>query len=172
MTEPRLAKIECIDDDFDRLFSNLVEEQEPVLPDKITPAELLPPSLREVFNRLSLQDKVWNPGPITVPILKRTLDVPYAFKNGVVNLVQPQVFKTGKRAETDAAKLVIDGDLISKHRIDGVRHKLIVISAQESPEQAKEIDEHIAPLFDEYKVKLVRPQDVDSFAAKVEKSAH
>jgi hypothetical protein len=43
---------------------------------------------------------------------------------------------------------------------------------QETADQAREIDEHVAPLFEEYKVRLIRPQQADAFAAEVEQSAH
>lgn len=172
LTEPRLAKIENFDDDFERLFSELVEERTTMALAKMSPAEVLPPSLSDVFYRLSQQHKIWDPDPIVVPLLKRKLDVPYAFKNGVVNLVKPQVFTPGKRAETTAARLAIDGDLISKHLIDGERHKLIVISTQENEKLAKEVTDHIEPMFREYNVRLIRPQQAEEFAKEVEQSAH
>ena len=172
LTEPRLAKIADIDDDFERLFSELVDERTTTALANMLPAEVLPPRLSEVFYRLSQEHRIWDPEPITVPILKRKLDVPYAFKNGVVNLVKPQVFRPGKRAEKDAARLAIDGDLISKHRIGGEKHKLIVISTQENDRLAREVTDHIEPLFREYNVRLVRPQNADAFATEVEQSAH
>jgi hypothetical protein len=43
---------------------------------------------------------------------------------------------------------------------------------QEALEQAREIDEHVEPLFTEYGVRLIRPQLADAFAGEVEQSAH
>ena len=60
--------------------------------------------------------------------------------------------------------------LIQKHLIDGERHTLIVVSTQENAEQAKEIDDHVAPLFSDLGVRLVRPHDADAFANEVEES--
>ena len=105
-------------------------------------------------------------------MFKRKIDIPYAFKNGVVNLLKPEVFSPTRRAETQSASLAVNGDLIQKHPIDGERHKLIIISTQETSEQAREIDEHVEPLFKEYGVRLVRPQNADAFASEVEQSAH
>jgi hypothetical protein len=175
LTEPRLAKLEDIDADFERLFSQLVYQPErysAAARAVASPAEVLPPGLGEVFHRLSQQRKIWDPEPIRVPVSKRKLDVPYAFRNGVVNLVKPHVFNPGKRAETEAAKLAIDGDLISRHPIDGERHKLIVVSPYENDRQAREVTEHIEPLFREYNVRLIRPHDADAFAQEVEQTAH
>ena len=99
-----------------------------------------------MFYRLQQARKIWQPGTITVPVYKRKLEIPYAYRNGVVNLVKPHVFPASKHAETQAAKLTVNGQLIDKHPIDGERHKLIVVSTQENAKQAKEIDDHIAPI--------------------------
>jgi hypothetical protein len=172
LTEPRLAKLEEIDSCFERLYSQLVERCSTEVLAEASPAEVLPPQLGEVFYRLQQSHKIWQPGTITVPVYKRKIDIPYAFRNGVVNLVKPKVFAEDKRAETQAAKLAVDGQLIAKHPINGEMHKLIVISTHESPKQEKEITEHVAPMFRELGVRLVRPQEAEAFAREVEASAH
>ena len=172
LTEPRLAKLVNIDDDLERLFAQLVDVRSTAIQAAQFPAEVLPPSLSEVFYRLQQENKIWKPGMITVPVYKRKLDIPYAFRNGVVNLIKPHVFPSSKRAETQAAEFAINGDLIQKHKIDGEQQKLVVISTQETVEQASEVDEHVEPLFREYGVRLIRPRDADAFAREVELSAH
>jgi hypothetical protein len=171
LTEPRLAKLANFDEDFERLFAQLVEQHATLSLAEASPAEVLPPKLGEVFYRLEQARRIWQPGAITVPVYKRKLEIPYAYRNGVVNLVKPHVFPANKHAETQAATLTVNGQLIEKHPIDGERHKLIVVSTQENSKQAKEIDDHVAPIFRELGVRLVRPLDVDAFAAEVEKSA-
>lgn len=104
LTEPRLAKLENFDDDFERLFAQLVEQRPTAALAEASPAEVLPPKLGAVFYRLQEARKIWQPGTITVPVYKRKLDIPYAYKNGVVNLVKPKVFSVTKRAETQAAE--------------------------------------------------------------------
>ncbi|MCC6508628.1 MAG: DUF3037 domain-containing protein [Pirellulaceae bacterium] len=172
LTEPRLAKIEDIDTDFERLFNDLVEQRSSAALADASPAEVLPPSLSEVFYRLQKERKIWKPGMFTVPVFNRKLDIPYAFKNGVVNLIKPEVFAGTRRAETQAANLAVNGDLIQRNPINGESHKLIVLSTHETLEQAKEIDEHVGPLFKEYNVRLVRPHEAQAFAEEVERSAH
>jgi hypothetical protein len=173
LTEPRLAKLVDIDADFERLFAQLVEDYSTALMlAEASPAEVLPPVLGEVFYRLQQANKIWQPGKITVPIYKRKMDVPYAYKNGVVNLVKPHIFPATRHAETQAATLAINGDLIRNHPVDGEMHQLIVVSTQETPEQAKEVSDHVEPLFKEYGVRLIRPQQAEEFAKEVEQSAH
>jgi hypothetical protein len=64
------------------------------------------------------------------------------------------------------------GNLFEQHKVDGESFKLIVVSTIEDEKQKKEIDRHIAPLFDWYKVQLVRPSNAAEFAAQVERDAH
>ena len=161
-----------LETDFSRLFLQLAGDVATSSLAEDSPAEVLPPRLSEVFFRLQQEHKIWKPGTITVPIYKRKLDIPYAYKNGVVNLIKPHVFPSSRRAETQAAEFAINGDLIQKHPIDGERQRLIIVSTQETTEQADEINEHVEPLFKEYGVRLIRPQTVDDFAREVEQSAH
>lgn len=172
LTEPRLAKLVNFDEDFERLFAQLVETHSTAELAEASPAEVLPPKLGEVFYRLQRAGKIWQPGTITVPVYKHKLKIPYAYRNGVVNLVKPHVFSANKRAENQAATLAINGDLIQRRWIDGEKQKLIVVSTQETAEQAQEISEHVEPLFKEYSVRLIRPGDADAFANEVEASAH
>ena len=172
LTEPRLSVVSDIEADFARLFAKLAADEGAAALASQRPAEVLPPRLGEVFYRLSSSQKIWSPGKITVPVYKRRLEIPYAYRNGVVNLVKPHIFPANKHAETQAATLALNGDLIKRHPVDGENRCLIVVSTQETPEQAKEINEHVQPLFNEYGLRLIRPDDVDAFANEVERSAH
>lgn len=172
LTEPRLSVVSDIESDFARLFTQLATDEGAASFAAESPAEVLPPKLGEVFYRLSSSKKIWSPGKITVPVYKRRLEIPYAYRNGVVNLVKPHVFPANKHAENQAASLAVNGDLIQRHPIDGENRRLIVVSTQETFEQRREISEHVEPLFKEYGVRLIRPHDADAFAQEVEQSAH
>lgn len=172
LTEPRLAKVENLDDDFERLFAELVESSSTRALADASPAAVLPLELGRVFYQLQQARKIWKPGSVIVPVYKRKLEIPYAYRNGVINFVKPHVFPATRRAETQAATLAVNGDLIRKHPFNGERHQLIVVSTQETAEQEREINEHVQPLFNEYGVRLVRPQDADAFASEVERTAH
>lgn len=172
LTEPRLTKVDNLDTDFERLFAQLVEQHSSATLAESSPAEVLPPVLNDVFFRLQKAKKIWDPGTITVPIFKRKLEIPYAYQNGVLNYVKPHVFPSSKHAETQAATLAINGDLLQKHPENGEKRRLIIVSTQETLEQAREIRDHVEPLFQEYGVRLIRPQNVEDFAREVERSAH
>jgi hypothetical protein len=172
LTEPRLSIVTDIESDFARLFTQLATDQGAAGSTGDALAEVLPPKLGEVFYRLSSSRRIWSPGKITVPVYKRKLEIPYAYRNGLVSLVKPHVFPANKHAETQAASLAVNGDLIKRHPVDGENRQLIVVSTQETPEQKKEITDHVEPLFREYEVRLIRPENADAFATEVDQSAH
>jgi hypothetical protein len=170
LIEPRLVKVSDFELEFERLYLELVEADAPVA-ESMPAAEVLPPRLGEVFDRLSAAHKIWKPGNVVVPVRNRRLEIPYAYQNGAVNLVKPMAFSSGKRAETQAANLAIDGDLIQRHPIAGSAHRLIVVSTQEDEALARELSEHVEPLFKEYNVRLVRMSQTAEFANEVELQA-
>ena len=61
LTEPRLAKLSNFNEDFERLFAQLVEYHPSVELADASPAEVLPPKLGEVFYRLQQARKIWQP---------------------------------------------------------------------------------------------------------------
>jgi hypothetical protein len=65
LTEPRLAKLKNIEGDFERLFSEPVEEQTTASLAEESPAQVLPPRLGEVFYRLQQAREIWRSGTIT-----------------------------------------------------------------------------------------------------------
>lgn len=171
LTEPRLTKISDFNEDFQRLFVDLVDTQPKGQVAKDATAEVLPPSLVDALASLQRQDKVWRPGEVLVPVYGRKIEIPFAYRNGVVNLIKPHVFPETHRAESQAAELAINGDLIQRHS-ENEKKKLIVLSTHETPKQAREIDDHVKPLFDEYGVRLVRAGDMDDYANEILQSAH
>jgi hypothetical protein len=152
LTEPRLTKIRDFNEDFQRLFVDLVDTQPKGQVAKDATAEVLPPSLSDALASLQRQDKVWRPGEILVPVYRRKIDIPFAYRS-------------------QAAELAINGDLIQRHS-ENEKKKLIVLSTHETPKQAREIDDHVKPLFDEYGVRLVRAAEIDDYANEIRESAH
>ena len=54
---------------------------------------------------------------VEVPVLGRELRVPYAYRNGALNLVKPQPFpESEERAASVAARLALQGDLLYRHK--------------------------------------------------------
>jgi hypothetical protein len=107
---------------------------------------------------------------IEVPVLGRLLEVPYAFQNGVMNLVRPQHFsKREANAMRSASQLALEGDLLHRHRSSNQEQRLIVI-----PKFHPELNgarRQIRKLFEEYKIRMVPFNSVKKFISEIEEQA-
>jgi hypothetical protein len=127
-----------------------------------------------VFRSLEQQGRArldWN---VDVPVLGRPLHVPYAYRNGVWNLVKPHRFSTQEGPALRAAeRLAIEGDLLFKNPTgDNGKKKLVVISSYEEGQNASSIKERVENVLRVYNVKTVPDSQVDGFLAEVEQEAH
>lgn len=161
LTAPRVVRVENPESDLAQLFDELVG--------KVTPREPRIPTLPELdqtFNRLASARGVQLNQSFTVPVMQRTIRVPYAYQNGVLNLVRPEVFSADKgRAQQLASFLTVEGTFIAM----GQKARLIVVSAESDPAVARHAEEQVAPVFDAFDVKFVRRDQVADFAKSVER---
>jgi hypothetical protein len=169
LTPPRPMKVSDPDADIASLFAELVGGR---ARRKKEQAEI--PALDEVFRRPTLQDRVlFNPS-VVVPVVGRTLKVPYAFRNGILNLVKPQRFAAeDKRAVTGTAmRLAIEGDLLFKHPERNEQRKLIVVSTFSKSESNGDLRACVDNVLGEYNVRVVHEEQIEEFAAEIELQAH
>jgi hypothetical protein len=168
LTPPRPVKVEDPETDLDALFQELVggrsrhRREEPEIP-----------ALDQAFRRPALQARVvFNP-LVVVPVVGRALKVPYAFRNGVLNLVKPQRFVSeDKRATGTAMQLAIEGDLLYTHSEAGEQRKLIVVSAFPDAESVRDLRARVDNVLGKYNVRVVHEDQIEEFAAEVEHETH
>src|ERR1043165_5159149 len=113
----------------------------------------------------------WN---VQVPICDLRLQIPYAYQNGVWNLVKPHRFSAQEGPALGAAmRLAIEGDLLKKHGQDseGEKH-LIVIPAFEKKEVNQHLERKVEQVLQEYDVDTVSENRIADFAAHVQQTAH
>jgi len=133
--------------------------------------------LDALFNRPDLRARVSFDQRVAVPKLGRILKIPYAFTNGIENLVLRKVFHTS--VPTDAAmKLVVEGDLLFRY----AKKKLIVVARFEEDRSLSRSDPSAIPnervafqevgnLFTEYNTRLVLASELGPFAEEVVRNA-
>jgi hypothetical protein len=135
-------------------------------------SELEIPILDQLFRRPTLQNRVLFDQEVIIPVLRRPLRVPYAFRNGVLNLVKPQRFAIEEnRATLVAMRLASEGQLLHSHDENGEHRKLIVVSAFESTATLTDLPNRIESVLSEFHVRVVQENEIDAFAAEVEQQA-
>jgi Protein of unknown function (DUF3037) len=168
VTPPRPMKVVEPRADLDKLFEELVGGR--VRSEKAT---ALIPELDAAFIRLQQEGRGWTKEHVTVPVLGTTIKAPYAYRNGVINLVKPQKFGTVEdEARRAAGHLAIEGDLLRKHPNEaGGEYRLVVVSAGHG-EASLDRERSVGPLFEEYGVRFVARAQVPAFVEQVEREAH
>ena len=102
-----------------------------------------------------------------------TMEVPYAYQNGALNLIRPEAFPIDPGSAGDrASDLAVKGHLIHKHSVAaGHPQKLIVIGGfEESIEE--DVKRRIAYVLQEHDARLVPEDQLDDFAEEVRREAH
>jgi hypothetical protein len=167
LTDPRPTKVFQPQNDLDSLFAELVggrartQSQEPVTPE-----------LDHVFHRLHGEGRARLDWQVNVPVLRRTLRVPYAYRNGDWNLVKPQRFSGNETsAMSIAMRLAVEGDLLQRHSDEEGPKRLVVVSLFSGNGDAQTVPNRVTELLGEYDVRTVKASDIPQFAAQIEKEA-
>ena len=171
LTDPRLVKVADPEPDMAALFAELVESGRPA-PAELKHAET--PVLRRItegFGRLVKEGRARESVTVMIPVVNRTFAVPFAYRNGVENLVRPEVLGTGDSGQDHAMVLAIEGDLLAKSVERGMGRKLVVVSAGREGQHTEEAEARAAPLFAAYCVELVPLSAVPAFLERAQAEA-
>jgi hypothetical protein len=164
LTSPRPVKIEDPQKELESLFDELVGGRA-----KKQKSRILFPGLDKIF-KTRLHDKMQFNQPVKVPGLERVLDIPYAYRNGKLNLIRPQEF--GPQGVDTGLRLAAEGKLIQGARVDGIERKLIVLPKIEKLAYVEDMRSSLTGLFREFSVRTVWEDEIDRFAQEVEQQAH
>jgi hypothetical protein len=169
VTAPRLVAVSNFVRDLETLYDELVEAaQLQTTVEKLTERANIPPALYSVFAKLAGEGRVQSELRIRIPVLERELEIPYAYRNGVLNLVKPEVFLPRKSSENRTIRLGAEGQLLEKHPEAGQR-KLIVVAG---PGSTTDGEVRAARLLNELGVRFVRQDQAVAFAEEVDQQAH
>lgn len=128
------------------------------------------PELDSMFARLMQQGRAEHNREVVVPIMGRPFRSPYAYQNGVLNLVKPQRFTGDEDSALKlAGSLAIKGSLFLRHSDDT---RLVVVSTFATPEAERSLEDRVVGLLRDFDVKAVRRCEVPEFLALVEAEAH
>lgn len=167
LTAPRPIRVSDPAMELDNLFTELVGGR-PTLH-----RELLPDLVRidEMFRAPDLGRIMRYDERVTVPVLGRSIEVPYAYRNGQLNLIKPHVFSvTESDAASAAMRLAVEGDLLHRHPVNNEARQLIVVSLFKGP--GSDSQRVVENLLGEYKVRCVDAQAVPGLLDEVRREVH
>jgi hypothetical protein len=128
------------------------------------------PTLESLFTRLEYEGRAELNYSTKLPVFGQEFKVPFAYRNGVLNLVKPKYFS--QKTPQHALDLAIRGDLINKHGVEDATSTLLVVVSKFRPDCDPDFILHVDEVFNEYRVKHVRQSEIDEFAKIVESEAH
>jgi len=128
------------------------------------------PTLDSLFTRLESEGRAELNYSTKLPVFGQEFKVPFAYRNGVLNLVKPKYFC--QKAPQHVLDLAIRGDLISKHGVEDAMNPRLVVVSKFRPDCDPAFISHVDEVFGEYRVKHVRQSEIDDFANEVEAEAH
>jgi hypothetical protein len=167
LLEPRPIVITDLDVDLASLFDELVGELQPSHREQRPAA----PQLGKYFDGLATAGIPFD-RDVTVPLpgLPTEMEFPFAFRNGLRNLIKPQGFALETEdAVNEAKELAADGQLLAKHPdpVSGPR-KLIVVGAIK--------DHNLVPsmksLFADFEARFLVEDEIPAFIEEIRKTAH
>lgn len=163
MTRPTSVLVSDPATTFEALFEELVGVPTP----RRQPTSRLRSRLRQFFAVLVQEKRAQKDVELHVPVVNRTLEIDYAYRNGVMNLVKIQTLDE-RKALSEAFRLRAEWDLIQRGG-DSAYHgaKLVIPLPQASTAAEEDIRGQLTGFYGEYEIPLVLEEDVEAFETRV-----
>jgi hypothetical protein len=169
ITPARPIRVDEPETDLQTLFNELVGGRQHRAPIEGS----IVSTLEQVFRQQRFNGKVEFSKKIRLPVAEREIEVPIAYRNGVLNLVQATTLSNlASRAMNTALQLAGEGTLIDKHPIEGQDAKLIVVYGFGGAQPGGEMSNRIQNLFNDFQIRAFPRAGIEEFADAVEREAH
>jgi len=170
ISEPRPIRVENPRVELAQLFSELVEtggHHEPA------PRPAAFERLDELFLTEPFVPLIQRDVKIHVPVLDREIEIPFAYVNGRLNLIQLQSFhqKTEGAMIREACNTAVQGSLLARHRLPGIGACQLVVVGSFAGAAAESRD-RIGRMLAEYEVEFFADDGVDRLASRILQTAH
>lgn len=155
------------EDDFNRLFAELVGDEERAIKEP-----RIRRKLREAFVANKVEQFLDKPSDIELPEYGMTVNVPYGYQNGFYNLIDGMKLPAGTAdGLREAGKREMEGGLIWKHfRNAPVKKRLIVVG--DFAQQSDGFYNAVVERFAESKIQLYRLDDMQPLFKDIIQNAH
>lgn len=157
------VQIQDVDSDFNRLFNELVGDDDPQVREP-----RMRRKLKEAFAAHNVEQYLESPGEVSLPEYGLKVNVPYGYQNGRYNLIDgmrlPSNVNDGLRV---AGKHSMEGALIWKHFEHGKR----LVMVGDFAKQSNAFFHAVRDQFEESNVTLYRLDDLRPLLNDIEKNA-
>jgi hypothetical protein len=162
LTPPRPVKVFDPAQDLELLFERLVGGRRGA-----RPRRRLEQRLEETLGRPELAPLVRRNVTVTVPALRRTLTVPFGFRNGRFNLIRPAVFPANESpAINRACRHAIEGRSLYEHA-DGTLGPLQLVVVGEFSPSARDTLPLVREILRENQVRLFTLEEAPALVEEV-----
>jgi hypothetical protein len=167
MTPLRPMKCTNPDTDLESLFQELIGG-----PSLQPRPRIQFPELKQAFSQPTLAGRIQFNKQVELPTLGKVVTVPYAYRNGTLNLIKPCGF-AGSQEEVmkRAAILALEGHLFHKHR-DSSPTPMQLIVVSRFAISLENVRDRIASTFDECHVRHVPDGGIAEFIEEIRSQAH
>lgn len=131
------------------------------------------PNLKELFELPLMGVPLRRNLQVEIPELGK-LDIPYAYKNGQLNLIRPEGFPVDEQAATSkASELAVKGHLIHRDPDEesGLHRQLIVVGGFD-PTTSEALRRRVEFILGEHDGRLVQEDRINDFVDEVRRDAH
>ena len=176
LTTPRPVKVFEPQKDMGRLFEELVGGRKRKVAEKRYEVQ----ELDLTFKKLHAEGRAKLNWDIEISEVNTNIMVPYAYKNGIWNLVKPQTFGTKKisTSRNMAMKLSVEGHLIRKYSPEDQKRELIVVPSfgsgalESGMKKEEEVRSSVSAILEEYEIQTINAHDIPDFIRRIEEEAH
>jgi hypothetical protein len=166
LTIPKPMRVNDAGADLAALYDELVIE--PQKPLSVQAAMPLRKRLNAMLNTEPLKPFLLKRLSIKVPTVGETVQVPYAYQNDRLHLIQPTTFEqqSHARVTTQACRFAVEGRSIFEHMHPEFGAMQLTVVAQFRPDD-QESPQRVRDIFNEYKVRLYTPDYLDDLATEI-----
>lgn len=123
--------------------------------------------LQRIFRQPRLNNLIQFDIAVQLPVINREIRFPYAYRNGILNLVKPQKLSTGRQGTEKAMVLAYEGELIKNDE-----RQLVVVLFSEKSDVGRKTELEAVKVLQHKKVKTVTRKDLPEFEQEIISQAH
>ncbi len=154
------------DEELDSLFSELVDEE---IKKETPKKKLLKAMLDKQFCLANVSDKIQRDITISLPDMKQDIEIPFAYQNGRLQLIQPKNFDITNWLNP-ACRSSVEGHSLYKQKSDSYGEmKLNIVGTFQ--ENDSEISGTVNKMLEEFDVRLYTEDQIPDLISDIQKNA-